>query len=104
MQVVSEKMALADFDGLRGLVTDETIEKIRDPILAMTEKQRSTLFVDSKDIVKQYVTSIDFTQARGSVFVDIFMVYHVVKDFEKITDEATPVEFVKEASKYVSYI
>lgn len=80
---------------------DEIIESLRDPILSMTEAQRSELRVQCGDIVRQFVSTIDITEARGSVFVDILMIYHVLKDFKRITNdnEVTPTELFKQSSK-----
>lgn len=92
---------MADFDGLQGLVKDEVIESLRDPIVSMTDAQRSEIRVTESDMVKQFVSQIEFTEARGSVFVDISMVYHVVRDFQRLTSEnqITPSEFIKQSSK-----
>lgn len=92
---------MADFDGLRGLVKDEVIERLRQPIVAMTDAQRSELRVHVDDIVKQFVSGIELNEVHGSVFVDISMVFHVVRDFKRLTseNEITPTEFIKQSSK-----
>lgn len=82
-------MANGDFDGLRGLVTDNTIDTLRDVITSWTEEQRSELRVLPDDICRLYVSEIEIEEDAdsGSGIVNIFMIYHVVKDFKELTTE-----------------
>ncbi|XP_031640730.1 uncharacterized protein LOC116352348 [Contarinia nasturtii] len=102
--VISDKMASADFDGLRGLVTDKVIDDLQNPIVAMTEEQRSHLRVLEDDIVAQFVSSIDIREDEDRKFVDIFTILQVVLGYKQLTaseEKKSPLDFLKQTSMFV---
>lgn len=98
-------MASGDFDGLRGLVVDSTIDALRDVITSWTEEQRSELRVLSDDMCRLYVSDIQIKENDDSGIVNIFMIYHVVKDFKKLTTEPQmiPSDWMKKTSECVMF-
>lgn len=105
-KVVSDRLALADFKGLSGLVTDDLLKRLRDPINSMNKTQRDELRVTQDDIVKQIVSTIDFKEKDDSAIVEISMIYHIVRGFKRLEDEfsKTPSEFLKHPSKLGNHI
>lgn len=100
MKIVAQKLSMANFDGLRGLVKDQVIESVRNVIDSMTEKQREQLYITSDDICKQTVSGIEVKPEGGQVLVEISMVYHLVKGFKDLTDgKVEPKEFFNKTSQ-----
>lgn len=102
-QIVSDKLASADFDGLRGMVTDELIDDLREKINAMTDEQRQELRASPKDICQAMLNDIEIKEEDDAMFVKITMVYHVVRGFLDLQEGRIPPEnFVKRSSEYVN--
>lgn len=85
-QVVSNKLANSDFDGLRGLVTDDVIDDLREKLSTWTNEQRSHLRSQAEDICRYILRDIEIVEEDDQVLVKITMVYHVVEGFKNITD------------------
>lgn len=100
LKIVAQKLASADFDGLRGLVKDDVIERLGSIIENMNDKQRAHLYLTSDDICKRIVTGIEFIVNDGQILVEISMVYHLVKGFKDLTDgNVPPNEFFNKATE-----
>lgn len=101
MQIVSDKLASGDFDGLKGLVKDDIIDQIRNVIVTWTEAQRSELRVSSDDFCKIYLSDIQIQEEGDGAIVEISTIYHLVRGFKQLTSETevSPTEFIKKSSK-----
>ncbi|XP_055319516.1 uncharacterized protein LOC129577078 [Sitodiplosis mosellana] len=101
VEIVSDKLASGDFDGLRGLVKDDIIESLRNVIVSWREEQRSELRVMPGDICRLFLSDIQIQEDSG--IVDICMIYHLVKGFKELTSESkiTPSEFIKKSSQFL---
>lgn len=101
-QIVSDKLANADLSGLRGMVTDEVIDRLKPIIESTTEYQRSELRAASQDICKVFVSDIEMEEEKDRVLVKISMIYHVIKGFADLNqlgnDKIPPKEFLNKAS------
>ncbi|XP_031640731.1 uncharacterized protein LOC116352349 [Contarinia nasturtii] len=78
IEIISDKLASADFDGLHGLVTDEVIDRLRHVIVTMTDEQRSRLRVKMNDIPQFLVSSIEIKEKNDSTCVDISLICKAV--------------------------
>lgn len=101
-QIVSEKLANGDLNGLRGLLTDELIDRLK-PILDSTnEHQRSEFRTASEDICKLFVSNVETEEKNDRLSVKITMIYHVIKGFADLNqmsnEQIPPKEFFNKAS------
>lgn len=83
---MSDKLALGDFDGLRGLVTDDRIDDLRERIESWTEEQRSRLRTQSEDMCRAVLRDIEMVEEDDRLLVQMSMVYHVVEGFQNLTE------------------
>lgn len=102
MKVVAEKLSNADFDSLRGLVKNETLDQLQEAIAPMTDQQRSEIVVDIRDIGKDFVMKIEITEKDDRSFVEIFMVYHVVRNMHLLKEgKIKPEKMLNRATELV---
>lgn len=93
---------MADLDGLRGLVTDDLIDSLREKIEAMTDEQRQHLRTVPEDICKAILNNIELVEEDDSLLVKMTMVYHVVRGFMDLKENRIPPDdFLKKSSEYV---
>lgn len=89
-------------DGLRGLVTDDIIDSLREKIDAMTDEQRQQLRTLPEDICKAILNDIELVEEDDSLLVKMTMVYHVVRGFADLRENRVPpADFLKKSSEYV---
>lgn len=108
---MSDKLAAGDFDGLRGLVTDDLIDELREKLADWTDEQRSQLRSKSEDMCRSILRSIETVeQDGGSLIAKLTMVYHVVEGFQDLTEgkfdgefqkKVGAKDFLKKSSEYV---
>lgn len=85
LQIVTDKLALCDFDALRGMVTDEVIDDLREKLPTWTNDQRSYLRTESEDMCRAILHSIETVESDDRLLVKMSMVYHVVEGFQQLT-------------------
>lgn len=75
---------MGDFDGLRGMLTDDLIDDLREKLSNWTVEQRSQLRSKSDDICRAVLRTIDMVEDDDRLLVRMSMVYHVVEGFDNI--------------------
>lgn len=88
--MVSHKLSKADFVGLRGLVEDKEIERLRKLIEPMDAKLRSKLAAFREEIIWHFTYRIDVSVQEDEddadspkrFFVEIMTIFHAVKEEE----------------------
>lgn len=89
-------MSVGDFDGLRGLVDEDTLSNMEMVFEQLTLSQRQELEVNPMDICKVFVQNVEFT---GDSTVEIFMVYHTMRGMNDFKEgNISPEEFVGDKS------
>lgn len=83
---MSDKLATGDFDGLRGMVTDDQIDYLRDKLSNWTTEQRSQLRSQSADVCRAIPRHVEMVEQDDRLLVKISMVYHVVEGFQNLTE------------------
>lgn len=83
---MSDKLATADFDGLRGLVTDDHIDDLREKIGSWTSEQCLRLRTQSEDMCRAILRNIEMVEEDDRLLVKMSMVYHVVEGFQNLTE------------------
>lgn len=82
---MSDKLASGDYDGLRGLITDDLIDELRERLSTWTVEQRTQLRSNADDICRAILRAIDVVEEDDRLLVKMSMVYHVVEGFEDLT-------------------
>ncbi|XP_022248651.1 m-AAA protease-interacting protein 1, mitochondrial-like isoform X3 [Limulus polyphemus] len=87
--VVSSLLAVGDFEGLDGLVTQNAIAEIKKNYLTLNVQQRQELEVKLNDIYFCFPYQIGIMLEDGSQqrFVEVTVVYHCLRDFDEIKKE-----------------
>ena len=79
-------MAAGDFEALRDMVDDDTINKMRHVVGSMTPEQRQWIVVNDSDIQWiftyeiQFITKENATDEKSRFFVEIMVVIHAYRD------------------------
>lgn len=96
---MSDKLSAGDFDGLRGMVTDDLIDELREKLADWTDDQRAQLRSKSEDMCRSILRSIETVERDdGSLIAKLSMVYHVVEGFQDLTEGKFDNEFQKKVS------
>lgn len=108
---MSDKLANGDFDGLRGLVTDDLIDELREKLADWTDDQRRQLHSKSEDMCRAFLRSIEMVEEDDDrLVVKMSMVYHVVEGFQDLTEgkfdeifakKISTKDFLRKSSEYV---
>lgn len=78
---------MEDFDGLRGMVTDDLIDELREKLSTWTTQQRSQLRSQSEDMCRAFAHDIKMVEDdHHRLLVKISMIYHVVEGFQNLTE------------------
>jgi len=93
MSLVSSYLSQGDFQSLQGLVSDDAISEIKENFSAFNVKERHDLFIKITDILFAfpYQVGIIFDDNSQKRFAEITVVYHCMKDLEKITSQGRDV-------------
>lgn len=95
---MSDKLAAGDFHGLRGMVTDDVIDELREKLADWTDDQRAQLRSKSEDMCRSLLRSIETVEQNGTLLAKLSMVYHVVEGFQDLTEGKFDGEFQKKVS------
>lgn len=105
LRVVSRQLASGDLENLSGLVTDDTIEILRESTKNFSLEQKSQMVVDPDDITYNYMYEINVIRKNEEEiekkFVQVTMIYHVVRGYSKYIEEVRNLD-AKAAFKMMS--
>ncbi|XP_076356606.1 uncharacterized protein LOC143249896 [Tachypleus tridentatus] len=89
LSAVSTLLAVGDFGGLDGLVTQNAVAEIKKKYFTMNVQQRQELEVKLNDIYFCFPYQIGIMLEDGSQqrFVEVTVVYHCLRDFDEIKKE-----------------
>lgn len=103
LQIVSDKLAMGDFDGLRGMVTNSLIDDLSERMSTWTDEQRSALRTVQEDICKAIVNHIDIQENDDGIVVKVRVVYHIVKGYKALQDgRISAQDFMEKSSQLVN--
>lgn len=77
---------MCDFDALRGMVTDDLIDDLREKLPKWTDEQRSRLRSQSEDMCRAILRDIEIIEDNYRLLIKMSMVYHVVEGFQNLTE------------------
>lgn len=89
---------MGNFDGLRGMVTDDLIDDLREKLSDWTIEQRTQLRSNSADICRAVLRDIEMVEDDDRLLVKMSMVYHVVEGFQDFTEGKFDENFHKKIS------
>lgn len=78
---VSNLISRGEFDGLKGLVHDESIEKIKPKYQLLTQAQKSLIAVNPNDVQVQVPYMFEEAAAESSLYVKMGLLFYVVPGF-----------------------
>lgn len=87
-----------NFDGLRGMLTDDLIDDLREKLSNWTTEQRSQLRSKADDICRAVLRDIEMVEEDDRLMVKMSMVYHVVEGFQDLTEGKFDENFQKKIS------
>lgn len=97
LEVVSNRLASGDFNGLNGLVTSETLSIIRGNIERMSMAQRNAIAVNQEDVYFSFPYQVgvifgdddeeEETDEIQKRFVEITMIFHTLKDLAVLREQ-----------------
>lgn len=78
---------MGDYDALRGLVTDNLIDDLREKLSTWTDEQRAHLRSQTEDMCRAILRRIEIIEDDDDrLLVKMKMVYHVVEGFQNLTE------------------
>lgn len=89
-QVVSAKLSENDFDGLKGMVTDEEIERVKGIVENMDESLRQELKIVPEDIINAVPVDVILktVERNGETksIIEIIFIFHAVKNLSQLEE------------------
>lgn len=96
LQVVSQKLASGDWDGLSNLITAEELERIKPIVQPMSVSQRNELGVKKDDIFFAYPYEVRFKSAdnfNSVLFVQILMGFQVLRGLKELQESDVDIPY-----------
>lgn len=81
---MTEKIAKGDFNGLRGLVTDELFDQIKEGFGALTSEERQKFIIKQDEIIRCGIKNIDIIEDDEGKSIEILVVCHAIKNWSNI--------------------
>lgn len=90
-QIVSHRLSKADFVGLKGLVEENEIERIKNITEPMNAIVRSNLAALKEDVIIAFPYRVDISVQENDddefpkrFFVEIMMIFHAIKNYHDL--------------------
>lgn len=83
-QSLTEKIAEGNFDSLRGLVTDELLDQIKEGFGPLTFEERQKFIIKSDEILSYGIKKMDIIEDEHGTSIEILVVSHAIRNLEDV--------------------